>query len=69
MFNRLMDISNGVFVSMRTKIREGYYLCDNPKEIPYTIMRKSTATSLEAVGSCFERTLYVFKKRIFKEVQ
>ena len=61
MFNKLMAISNGVFVSMRTKIKEGYHLCGNVREIPHVITRRSTAARFEVVGSCFERTLYVFK--------
>lgn len=61
MFNKLIDVSGGVFVMMRNSLK-GWSLCDTEQGIPQAVLGVSDATDFVTYPAVHGRVIYFFWK-------
>jgi len=61
MFNKLINIVDGIFVMMRNSYRY-WSLCSHPRQIPEAIVATTSATNYKAYPPVHGRVIYVFWK-------
>lgn len=62
MFNDLLNISNGIFIMMRSSI--GGWSLKYPHDIPRSILEQSEATNFKTLDRVHGRTIYFFYKNV-----